>query len=278
VSRATAFRPKVSLVVPVYNQAQYLPICLDSIWFQDYPELEVILVNDGSTDQTALAIAEFERALREDVESYASYFDAEQNVIERVQHPRFPQAGRTLRVIQHEKNRGLAPALNTGFAAATGKYCTYIPSDDVLLPSMISEMVDTLEAGADFVYADMAIVDDVGRVVRRFALPDYSFERCFGDWYLCGVAKLYRTELHARFGNYDEALLAHDHELFQRFAEGGAKFVHIPRVLMNVRDHAKREVDIHAPTSWNRLLEESKVLVRRARAHMAANPGAGRSA
>ncbi len=278
MSRATAFRPKVSLVVPVYNQAQYLPICLDSIWFQDYPELEVILVNDGSTDQTALAIAEFERALREDVESYASYFDAEQNVIERVQHPRFPQAGRTLRVIQHEKNRGLAPALNTGFAAATGKYCTYIPSDDVLLPSMISEMVDTLEAGADFVYADMAIVDDVGRVVRRFALPDYSFERCFGDWYLCGVAKLYRTELHARFGNYDEALLAHDHELFQRFAEGGAKFVHIPRVLMNVRDHAKREVDIHAPTSWNRLLEESKVLVRRARAHMAANPGAGRSA
>lgn len=261
-------RPKVSLVVPVYNQAQYLPICLDSIWFQDYPELEVILVNDGSTDETAQAIADFERALREDMVSYASYFNAERNLIERVEHPRFPQTGRSLRVIEHGRNRGLAPALNTGFAAATGEYCTYVPADDVLLPSMVTEMVAALEAGADFVYADMAIVDDTGRVVRRFALPDYSFERCFGDWYLCGVAKLYRTGLHKRFGGYDEALLAHDHELFQRFAEGGARFAHIPRVLMNVRDHAKREVDIHAPSSWSRLLEESKVLVKRARAHL----------
>jgi len=261
-------RPTVSLIVPTYNQAQYLPICLDSIWFQDYPELEVILVNDGSTDATAQVIADFERALAADVVSYASHFDAENNVIERVSHPRFPQAGRRLRVIQHEKNSGLAPALNTGFAAATGEFCTYVPSDDVLLPSMVSEMVAALEAGADFVYADMAIVDDAGRVVRRFALPDYSFERCFGDWYLCGVAKLYRTDLHQRFGWYDEELLAHDHELFQRFAEGGARFAHIPRVLMNVRDHLRREVDIHAPTSWNRLLEESKALVRRAREHL----------
>ena len=270
MSRPKVSRPKVSLVVPVYNQAQYLPICLDSIWFQDYPDLEVILVNDGSTDATAQAIADFERALKDDVVSYASCFDMEQNVIERVEHPRFPQAGRSLRVIEHEQNRGLAPALNTGFAAATGDFCTYVPADDALLPSMITEMVDALQAGADFVYADMAIVDDAGRLVRRFALPDYSFGRCFGDWYLCGVAKLYRTGLHERFGFYDEALLAHDHELFQRFAEGGARFTHIPRVLMNVRDHARREVDIHAPSSWNRLLEESKVPVRRARGHLAA--------
>jgi glycosyltransferase involved in cell wall biosynthesis len=262
-------QPLVSLIVPAYNQAQYLAICLDSIWFQDYPELEVVLVNDGSTDATAEVIAAFQRGLTGDTVSYASYYNTETNVIERVEHPRFPQQGRTLRVINHEGNKGLATALNTGFQAATGRYCTYVPCDDVLLPSMISEMVGVLEAGADFVFADMAIVDDTGRVVRRFALPDYSFERCFGDWYFCGVAKLYRTELHQRFGYYDEALLAHDHELFQRFAEGGARFAHIPRVLMNVRDHARREVDIHAPSSWNRLLEESKVLVRQARRFLA---------
>jgi len=256
----------VSLIVPTYNQAQYLRVCLDSIWFQDYPELEVIVVNDGSSDATAEALREFERALAEDTVSYASYYDAEKNVIERVYEPRYPQAGRTLRIIHHEKNKGLAPALNTGFSAATGEYCTYVPSDDALLPSMITEMVAELERGADFVYADMAIVDDAGHWVRRFALPDYSFQRCFKDWYLCGVAKLYKTGLHKRFGLYDESLLAHDHELFQRFAEGGAVMAHIPRVLMYVRDHAKREVDIHAPTSWNRLLEESKVLVARARA------------
>jgi Glycosyltransferases, probably involved in cell wall biogenesis len=267
-------KPKtVSIIVPTFNQARYLTVCLDSIWFQDYPELEVIVVNDGSSDGTAEAIAAFERALAEDTVSYASRYDAEKNVIERVVEPRYPQSGRVLRVIHHEGNKGLSQALNTGFQAATGEYCTYVPSDDALLPSMVSEMVAELSHGADFVYADMAIVDDAGHWVRRFALPDYSFKRCFADWYLCGVAKMYKTELHRRFGYYDLALLAHDHDLFQRFAEGGAVMRHIPRVLMYVRDHAKREVDIHAPSSWNRLLEESKVIVARARAHMQAQQG-----
>ncbi len=258
--------PKASVIVPAYNQAQYLAACLDAVWFQDHPELEIIVVNDGSSDDTEAVLAEFARAVAEDRVSYASRYDAERDVIERVEQPRYPSVGREFRVIRHETNKGLACALNTGFAAATGEYCTYIPSDDAPLPSMISEMAAELSRGADFAYADMAIVDDSGRWVRRFALPDYSFERSFADWYLCGVAKLYKTELHRRFGWYDEALLAHDHELFQRFAEGGAKFVHIPHVLMHVRDHARREVDIHAPSSWNRLLEESKTLVLRARA------------
>jgi glycosyltransferase involved in cell wall biosynthesis len=240
-------------VVPCYNQAQYLPICLDSLWFQDHPNLEVILVNDGSTDDTAQVIAGFRRALDEDTSSFASFYDPETNIIERTHHPRYPQQGRELVLIDHGANRGLAAALNTGCRAATGEFVTYVPADDAALPSMFSELSDALEAGADFAYADMAIVDNAGRWVRRFALPDYSFEKCFADWYLCGVAKLYRTALHAQFGWYDEALLAHDHELFQRFALGGAKFAHVARVLMYVRDHARREVDIHAPSNWNQI-------------------------
>jgi glycosyltransferase involved in cell wall biosynthesis len=257
----------VSIVVPTYNQGRYLTACLDSVWFQDYPQLEILLVDDGSTDNTATVIAAFERAVSHDMVSYATRYDSERDIIKREVHSRYPQIGRRLQVIRHDENRGLAAALNTGFAAAKGTYCTYVPSDDALLPSMISEMVVELERGVDFIYADMAIVDDSGHWVRRFSLPDYSFERCFADWYLCGVAKLYRRELHERFGWYDETLLAHDHELFQRFALGGAHFVHIPRVLMHVRDHANREVDIHSPSSWDRLLEESKALVLQARAH-----------
>jgi glycosyltransferase involved in cell wall biosynthesis len=264
----------VSIVVPTFNQARYLPACLDAVWFQDYPDLEVLVVDDGATDDTRDVLAAYVRGLAEDTASFASRYDAGRDVIERVVHPRYPREGRRLRLIHHETNRGLAAALNTGFAAATGAYCTYIPSDDAPLPAMISVLAQALDRGADFAYADMAVVDDAGRWLRRFALPDYSFERCFCDWYLCGVAKLYRASLHARFGLYDEALLAHDHELFLRFAEGGAAFVHVPQVLMYVRDHARREVDIHAPDNWNRLLEESKVLVARARAH-AAGPGQG---
>lgn len=112
----------------------------------------------------------------------------------------------------------------------------------------------------------MHIVDDAMHILRHFKLPDYSFAACFKDWYLCGVCKLYARALHDHCGGYDEALLAHDHDLFQRFAISGARFVHVNQALMAVRDHAQhRQVDIHAPSSWSRLLEESKGIVRQAR-------------
>jgi len=264
---------KISVVVPAYNQGRYLAACLDSLWFQDHPDLEIIVVEDGSTDDTPSILDDYRRALAEDEASYASRYVPETDTLERVRHPRYPAAGRSLRVIAHGVNRGLAAALNTGFAAATGEAVSYVPADDWCMPNMFSELACALSGAparvrADFAYADMLIVDDAFRVVRRFNLPDYSFARSFGDWYLCGNCKLYRRELHARFGFYDEALLAHDHELFQRFALGGARFVHVPKALMAVRDHAARQVDIHAPSSWSRLIGESKRLVLEARGRM----------
>ncbi|WP_243438750.1 glycosyltransferase family 2 protein [Fundidesulfovibrio soli] len=262
------------MVVPAYNQGRYLAACLDSLWFQDHPDLEIIVVEDGSTDDTPWVLAEYRRALEQDEASYASRYIPETDTLERAHHPRYPKAGRSLRVIEHGRNRGLAAALNTGMAAATGQAVSYVPADDWCMANMFSELARALDeaparARADFAYADMLIVDDAFRVTRRFDLPDYSFERSFADWYLCGNCKLYRRELHERFGYYDEALLAHDHDLFQRFALGGAKFVHVPKALMAVRDHAQRQVDIHAPSNWSRLIGESKRLALEARRHMA---------
>jgi len=258
---------KISVVVPTYNQATYLPACLDSIWFQDYDDLEVVVVNDGSTDDTVEVLERYQSGLTNDQISYANFFDEEKNELKRRCHERYRKAGRDLTIIEHEQNRGLATALNSGFRICQGEYCTYVPSDDICYPSMFSEMARAIqEKGADFVYADMFIVDDQGRIIRQFQLPDYSFESCFQDWYLCGVAKLYRRALHERWGYYDEKLLAHDHELFLRFAMNGAYFCHVPRVLMAVRDHsAEREIYIHSPENWNRLIEESKALVKIAR-------------
>jgi glycosyltransferase involved in cell wall biosynthesis len=258
---------KVSIVVPTYNQSRYLPACLDSLWFQDYPEVEIIVINDGSTDDTHEVLDEYQYRLNNDCVSYASYYDDNDNSVQRTFHERYPKTGRKIKIIEFESNRGLATALNVGFRACTGGYCTYIPSDDICYPTMLSELVTALEnTEADFAYGDMFIVDDAGNILRKFELPEYSFKACFQKWYLCGLAKLYRKELHHRYGFYDENLLAHDVELFLRFAINGAKFVHVPRVLMAVRDHGpERQVDIHSPENWGRLIEECKELVCRAR-------------
>ena len=270
----------VTIIVPVFNQSDYLPICLDSILFQDYPYLEIIIVNDGSTDATSKVIGDYLEDVRIQNVSYASDFNSDTREVERCVQSRYPQSGRKIRVIHHDVNRGLGCALNTGFKAASGKYCTFIASDDMLLPNMISELVALLEQGFDFAYADMHIVDDRGCILRRFSLPDYSFEKAFCHWYLCGVCKLYRTDLHERVGYYREDIKPQDHEMFLRFAINGAKFVHLPKVLANVRIHDKeRHLYNHSSANWDRLYRESAELVLKARRFFQRNtlPGASES-
>lgn len=134
--------PLVSVVVPAYNQAEYLSACLDSLWFQDYPAIEIVVVNDGATDDTPQVIEAFQKDVATLTTSFASRYDAETNQLERTWHPVYPSEGRSLRVVTHEQNRRLAPALNTGVAASTGTYVTYVPCDDLAYPHMLSTLVE----------------------------------------------------------------------------------------------------------------------------------------
>jgi glycosyltransferase involved in cell wall biosynthesis len=258
---------RVSVVVPTYNQSRYLPVCLDTILFQNYPNIEIIVVNDGSTDDTAKVLENYQNTLAAEITSYVCNYNQEFDQVERRQHRRYQQKGRELRIIHHLENRGLGATLNTGFAAATGQLCTFIASDDMFLPTAMSEMVAALEQNdADFVYADMHIVDDAGRILRLFSLPEYSFENAFCRWYLCGICKLFRRELHEKVGYYREDIKPQDHEMFLRFAMNGAKFIHVSKVLANVRIHDKdRLVHNHSSANWDRLYRESAELVLKAR-------------
>ena len=111
----------ISVIVPVYNVSAYLPECLDSILSQDYEKLEVILIDDGSTDDSG-AICD----------AYA-------------------QRDNRIRVI-HQKNGGAAAAKNAGLRAATGEYLSFADSDDFLEPGAYAYMMSLLkENGADIV-------------------------------------------------------------------------------------------------------------------------------
>lgn len=111
----------ISVIVPIYNVERYLAACLDSIVSQDYKNLEIILINDGSSD-FSFNIAE-------------KYAEKEDRI-----------------TVYTYENAGLSEARNRGLSVATGKYITFVDSDDMLLPKALTMMMRvSRETGADIV-------------------------------------------------------------------------------------------------------------------------------
>ncbi len=199
-------QPLVSVVLPVYNQASYLPVALDSIFAQVYPNYELIVVNDGSTDGTAEVLAEYHR------------------------HHVF--------TVITQDNQGLPRALNAGFERARGDYLTWTSSDNAMLPEMLATLVQALEAdrGVGLVYADRYLIDDDGNELGRLDLPDY-------DRYLLLHANLvhccflYRRECMERVGLFDpEFIYGEDWEYWIRISESYA-MKRVPKPLYRYRLH-----------------------------------------
>lgn len=111
------FMKLISVIVPAYNVENYIAKCLDSILNQTYKNLEIIVVDDGSTDNT-LAI----------IDSYS----AKDNRIKAI----------------HQDNMGVAAARNAGLLAATGDYYGFVDSDDTIEPTMYEEMLTACETSA----------------------------------------------------------------------------------------------------------------------------------
>lgn len=113
---------KLSIIVPIYNVAPYLKKCVDSLLQQDIYDYEIILVDDGSTDDSG-AIAD-----------------------ELTTHPQpLPKRkGVSMKVI-HQENAGLSVARNTGIAVAQGEYIMFVDSDDYLQPNVLKTLMEQIE-------------------------------------------------------------------------------------------------------------------------------------
>ena len=126
---------KLSIIVPIYNVASYLRKCVDSLLVQDISDYEIILVDDGSTDDSG-AIAD--EIVREAMGKRQWAMDNETN-------RQSPIANNpTLRVI-HQENAGLSAARNTGISLATGKYILFVDSDDYLQPNTLGALLEQAE-------------------------------------------------------------------------------------------------------------------------------------
>ena len=112
--------PQVSVIIPAYNAAKFIRETVEHAIAQTYPNMEILVINDGSSDETASVVESF---------------------------------GDAVRLISTE-NRGVARARNTGIEAATGEFVAFLDSDDLWEPEKLTIQVDALDEGHRLVYTD----------------------------------------------------------------------------------------------------------------------------
>ena len=110
----------ISVIIPVYNVENYLEECLNSVQHQTYTNIEVILVNDGSTDKSKLIC---ERYCKEDRRFH----------------------------LLNQENQGLSAARNNGVAASTGEFIAFVDSDDIILPNYLETLIHYMTDEIDIV-------------------------------------------------------------------------------------------------------------------------------
>jgi len=199
--------PLISVVMPSFNQAAYLEQAICSVLEQDYPRLELIVVDGGSTDGSAAIIEKY--------------------------------AGRLAWWVS-EKDRGQADAINKGLARAGGEIVAWLNSDDVYLPGALREAAAALQDNpqAGLVYGDVKSIDAAGAVFNimrygQWGLDDLMVFRILGQ---PGV--FMRRSVQRAAGGLDESYhLLLDHHLWLRMAMQ-AGMVYVPRAWAAARYHA----------------------------------------
>ena len=199
--------PLVTIVTPSYNQARFLEDTIRSVLSQDYPHIEYIIVDGGSTDGSVDIIRKYEDRLAWWVS---------------------------------EPDRGQAHAINKGFARARGEIWAWINSDDIYTPHAVREAVAFLEAHPEvgMVYGDALYIDEENRVLGRFPSAQTDYRKLLrGFVHIPQATAFFRADLVREVGFLNENLYyAFDYDLWIRLARRAA-LRYVPRHWAYFRIH-----------------------------------------
>ena len=204
---------KVDILIPAYNTARFLPAALASVEAQTLTDWRILLIDDGSTDNTAEVIAPFRERLGEKLEYIL------------------------------KPNAGLSAARNTGLAHATAEFVALLDADDVWLPERLTESIRSLEQNpsAGLSYGFVSRIDPNGHIISTHDdlkpkaeghIPESIYTRRID---LPCPTITFRRECTERLGGFDETMRAtEDRDLWLRIAQQYA-VVRIPKVIAYYR-------------------------------------------
>jgi glycosyltransferase involved in cell wall biosynthesis len=209
--------PKVSIVMPSFNQVEFIERSILSVLNQSYPNIELIVMDGGSTDGSVEIIKRYQDKI--------SYWKS-------------------------ESDHGQAHAINKGLAIATGEWVGWQNSDDIYMADAIEELIKCANRNpkAGLVIGDMCMIDAYDKKIRniRYIPPSYKSILAEG-MVLSNQSSLWKRSLHATVGYLNEDLHYNfDYEWFLRLLNK-TKAAHIPLVLGCLRVHEQTKTFLNQP-------------------------------
>ena len=203
-------RPKVSVITPSYNQGAFIEETILSVLNQDYPNIEYIVIDGGSTDNTVDIIKKHENRL--------TYWVS-------------------------EKDGGQSEAINKGFARATGEIVCWLNSDDILMPGALQHVVSFFENDkeTDLVNGQLVIIDEHSTIISNYlTLKQKEWYASHGVYYVSQPSMFWKRKIFDRIGfirNDFHACM--DREFLIRVFNGGFKIGHLNEILDGFRIHSQ---------------------------------------
>lgn len=198
----------ISLLVTTYNVENFIERAIKSALNQTYPHVEIIVVDDASTDSTWEKLQRF--------------------------------AGK-ITLIRHKKRKRVSAALNTGLKKSRGSYIARLDGDDELHPSILEKELTLLKNHQEcgFVYSDYEEIDESGKLIRKVSLSGFSPELVHHIDYIA-MGNLVRKSCYDKIGWYDETMKKQEHydwsiRLFTYY-----KGLHLPEILFTYTRHPKQ--------------------------------------
>ncbi len=207
--------PKLSIITPSFNQADYLDETLRSVLDQGYPDVEHIVVDGASTDGSVGIIKEHSERLA----WWVSELDA-----------------------------GQADAINKGFARATGEIVAWLNSDDVYLPDTLTKIAELFDANPDagIIYGDVLSIDGEGNPINVQRFAQYKLEDLMAFQIISQPGVFMRRSVLEQAGYLDQNYhFLLDHHLWLRIAQL-APMIYTPQILAKARYHADAKNIAHA--------------------------------
>ena len=214
----------VSIITPSFNQAKYIERTINSVLSQDYKDIEYIVIDGGSTDDTL-----------EIIEKYAD----------------------KLSYWVSEKDFGQTDAINKGFSKAKGDIIAWINSDDTYMPGAVAQAVAYLEANPEvgLVYGDANFIDENDNVIGKFPARQTDYKRLRqGYVHVTQQAAFFRKDVWDKVGPLDPSFyFAMDYDLWVRIA-AIAPVVYLPRLWANFRLHSDAKTISADDRCWPEML------------------------